>query len=88
MKKYLITIAILVTILIASTNMYAAGGKVKNPWQPASADECSVFLPEGLDEDKCEVVSVTQSGIAYLCSGIPAYCPSSVESNNSDKKED
>ena len=68
--KYLILLSLVIT-----TAVIASGDKVKNPWQPVPEDECSVFLPAGIDEDKCEIVDVSQSGISYLCSGIPAFCP-------------
>ena len=65
-----------VLLAVFSTSVLASdGGKNKNPWQPVSDEECSVFLPSGISEEKCEVVSVDQSGITYLCSGYTAFCP-------------
>ena len=61
---------------------YASGDKHSNPWQPVPEDECSVFLPAGIDEDKCEIVDVSQSGISYLCSGISAFCPTAEDKDD------
>ena len=72
--KYLILLSLLIT-----TAVVASGDKNNNPWQPVPEDECSVFLPSGISEDKCEVVSVDQSGITYLCSGYTAFCPAEIE---------
>ena len=71
--KYLILLSLLIaTAVLASSD---GDGKNNNPWQPVPEGECSVFLPSGISEDKCEVVSVDQSGITYLCSGYTAFCP-------------
>ena len=79
---------LLFLLLFVSLSAFAGGDKVKNPWQPVEIGTCSVFLPAGIDQEKCEVVETTQSGIAYLCSGIEAYCPSSTPVESDDDKDD
>ena len=74
-------ILIAAILAVLSTSVLAEGGNNNNPWQPVSDDECSVFLPSGIDEDKCEVVNTDQSGITYLCSGYTAFCPADIDSD-------